>query len=330
MYMYSYADIRDVHFEITSKCQAKCPMCPRRMQGGPLNPFIKLEEVTLEMFKEWFPVDFIQQLDSMFMCGNLGDPIISKDTLEIYQYLRRINPDIRLAMHTNGSAREPNWWAKLAEQDVTVTFGIDGLGDTNHLYRISTDFDKIIENAKAFINAGGVAKWYMLVFKHNEHQIAEARQLSKDLGFKEFTTKHTSRFKGDSLQVIDNDGNPLHKLFPTEKSASMVPLVAQAQKEQTPIIQCKAVKYKQLYVSACGNVSPCCWLDMEWLPPTQDSRIEYMKRISEFPNLNKTSLRDIFENGYFNKIENTWSNVPLQECSKQCGSFDKLGQQFTK
>ena len=49
--MYNLKDIKDVHFEITSKCQAKCPMCPRRIAGGPLNPFIKLDEVSLETFK---------------------------------------------------------------------------------------------------------------------------------------------------------------------------------------------------------------------------------------------------------------------------------------
>ena len=58
------------------------PCVPRRIAGGP-ESFIKLDEVTLETFKKWFPESFIKQLNSMFMCGNLGDPIISKDTLEI-------------------------------------------------------------------------------------------------------------------------------------------------------------------------------------------------------------------------------------------------------
>jgi MoaA/NifB/PqqE/SkfB family radical SAM enzyme len=326
--MYKLEDIRDVHLEVTSKCQAKCPMCPRRIQGGPLNPFIHLDEITLERFKQWFPDSFIQQLDSLFMCGNLGDPIVSKDTLEIYEHIRTVNPNIRLAMHTNGSARDPEWWSKLAQLKVKVTFGIDGLADTNHLYRVSTDFDKIIANAKAFIEAGGFAKWHMLVFKHNEQQVATAEQMSKDLGFKMFTTKHTSRFKGDYLQVIDDTGRPTHKIEPTQKSRDMIPLVEKSQQETTPTIVCKAVKNKQIYVSACGNVSPCCWLDMEWIPPMQESRIDYMTRIGEFPNLNTSNLNDIFENGYFDKIEQTWSHTPLQECGKQCGSFDKLGAQF--
>ena len=328
--MYRYEDIKDIHLEITSKCQARCPMCPRRISGGPLNPFIKLDEITLDVFKKWFELDFIKQLDSLFMCGNLGDPIISKDTLEIYQYLREANPNIRLAMHTNGSARDPEWWQRLAQLKVKVTFGIDGLADTHHLYRISTDFNKIIENAQAFISAGGVAKWHMLVFAHNEHQIEEARTMSKQMGFVDFSIKHTSRFKQDYLQVIDDAGRPTHRIKPTQTSLDMIPLAEAAQKEVKPHIVCKAQKFKQLYVSACGNVSPCCWLDMEWIPPMQESRIDYMEKISEFPNLHRKTLKEIFDGGFFSKIEAQWGTVGLKECTKQCGSFDKLGVQFVE
>ena len=328
--MYRYQDIKDIHLEITSKCQAKCPMCPRRISGGPLNPFIKLDEITLDVFKKWFELDFIKQLDSLFMCGNLGDPIISKDTLEIYQYLREANPNIRLAMHTNGSARDPEWWQRLAQLKVKVTFGIDGLADTHHLYRISTDFNKIIENARAFITAGGVAKWHMLVFAHNEHQIEEARTMSKQMGFADFSIKYTSRFKQDYLQVIDDMGRPTHRIKPTQTSLDMIPLAEAAQKEVKPHIVCKAQKFKQLYVSACGNVSPCCWLDMEWIPPMQESRIDYMEKISEFPNLHRKTLKEIFDGGFFSKIEAQWGTVGLKECTKQCGSFDKLGVQFVE
>jgi sulfatase maturation enzyme AslB (radical SAM superfamily) len=211
----------------------------------------------LSVFKQWFEPDFIKQLESLFMCGNLGDPIISKDTLEIYQYLRELNPNIRLAMHTNGSARDTEWWQRLAQLKVKVTFGIDGLADTHHLYRISTDFNKIIENTRAFISAGGVAKWHMLVFAHNEHQIEQCRTMSKDMGFVDFSIKHTSRFKQDYLQVIDDMGRPTHRIKPTQISLDMIPLSEAAQKEVKPHIACKAQKYKQLYVSACGNVSPC-------------------------------------------------------------------------
>ena len=326
--MYRYSDIKEIHLEVTSKCQARCPMCPRRINGGMLNPLITLDEISLNQFKEWFPVNFVKQLDRLFMCGNLGDPIIAEDTLEIFRYLREYNPDIQLSMHTNGSARSKKWWQDLAFLNVFVTFGIDGLEDTHHLYRISTDWNKIIENAKAFIDNDGKAEWHMLVFKHNEHQVEDCRSISKEIGFKKFTSKHTSRFKVDKWEVIDDVGRPTHYLEPTSKSKRMITSVEKSLNVTSPRITCKAKSQSQLYVSANGTVTPCCWLDLGWTLPSHESRIDYMEQIEIFPNLNKQTLKDIFESNYFVQIENTWSNSPLQECSKQCGIFDKLGAQF--
>jgi MoaA/NifB/PqqE/SkfB family radical SAM enzyme len=300
-------------------------MCSRRINGGLLNPLIALDEITLTQFKEWFTVPFIQQLDSLFMCGNLGDPIIAEDCLEIFQYLRKTNPNIRLSMHTNGSARNIHWWKALAGHKVKVTFGIDGLEDTHKLYRVSTDWHTIIKNAQAFIEAGGVAEWHMLVFKHNEHQVDACRKTSEGLGFKKFTTKHTSRFKDNKFHVLDEGGRTVNILYPTERSITITSKVLTSEPAE---IQCKACEYKQLYISASGTVSPCCWLDFSWQLPNQDNRINYMDAIGVFPNLNNTSLTDIFSAGYFDLIEDTWANKPLMECSKQCGKFDKLGAQF--
>jgi MoaA/NifB/PqqE/SkfB family radical SAM enzyme len=326
--MYKLEDIRDVHLELTTKCQARCPMCPRRINGGPLNPLITLDEITLDTFKEWFTVEFIQQLDSLFMCGNLGDPIIAKDCAKILEYLRETNPNIRLSMHTNGSARSWQFWKKLAELDVRVVFGIDGLLDVHKLYRVDTDWVKIIDNAKMFIQHGGKAEWHMLVFQHNEHQVDFCEELATRLGFVRFQSKHTSRFVNGQFNALDEQGKTTHVLLPSTKSEIMTIKVEQAIAEQCPKISCKAIKYKQIYVAGNGNVSPCCWLDAEWFLPNKPSRIDYMDRIGRFPNLKTETMKEIFDSGFFNEIESTWASNPLQECAKQCGSFDKLGAQF--
>ena len=260
------------------------------------------------------------------MCGNLGDPIIAQDCLEIIQYLREIHPLIKISMHTNGSARSESWWRELAKTNVKVTFGIDGDFDTHGLYRIGTDYSKIIENAKSFIDAGGNAEWHMLVFKHNEHQIESCRTKSEELGFKKFTIKHTTRFVDGKFNVLDDSGKTVNILYPTDQSVFMSSLVQENASCNT--IDCKALKHNQLYISATGSVSPCCWLDLTWQLAKHPNRIDYMDQIGEFPNLHITTLDDIFESNYFNKIESTWSKTPLMECSKQCGKFDKMGGQF--
>jgi MoaA/NifB/PqqE/SkfB family radical SAM enzyme len=328
--MYNFKDIRDVHLELTTKCQARCPMCPRRINGGPINPLIEITDIGLDTFKKWFPIDFVRQLDSLFMCGNYGDPIMSQDCALILDYLKTTNPRIRLSMHTNGSARDTAFWKELARLEVRVVFGIDGLEDTHALYRIGTVFDKIIDNAYDFIQAGGHAEWHMLVFQHNEHQIDECHRLSQQLGFKHFQIKHTTRFVDGKFHVLNDQGKTINILYPTEKSKQMTGKVTQYLNDVSPTIQCKAQKYKQIYVSADGTVSPCCWLDFNWILPKQETRIDYMDKIGVFPNLNNTSLENIFDSNFFNDIERTWTTDCLKECSKQCGSFDKLRAQFNE
>ena len=328
--MYNYEDITSIHLEVTSKCQARCPMCPRRLHGGPLLEGLDLEEISIDTFKEWFPVSFVQQLKFLNMCGNLGDPIFAKDTLEIFRYLRENNSEMTLQMHTNGSGRTKEWWRGLAELKVKVVFGIDGLGDTHALYRINTNWEKIINNASQFIHVGGDARWDMLVFKHNEHQVDTCEKMSKELGFKGFSIKHTTRFKDGRFDVLDDNYKITHTLLPSSKSLEMIAPAKEAQQEKLPLITCKAKQDNQMYISANGNVSPCCWLDLEWLPQHSGSRIDYMVKIGKFPNLHKQSFKEIFDSNFFSSISGCWTSTGLAECSKQCGKFDKLNAQFER
>ena len=136
--MYNYHDIRQIHLEVTQNCQASCPMCDRNQNGGEINPHINLDELSLDDCHKIFERRFIAQLKSMYMCGNLGDPIIAKDTIEIFEYFRSNNCHMWLSMNTNGGARTKEWWQTLAgviHKNAAVIFSVDGLADTNHLYR---------------------------------------------------------------------------------------------------------------------------------------------------------------------------------------------------
>lgn len=195
--MYRYDEIKTVHLEITDKCNAACPMCARNINGGEDNPQLPGTELSIDDVKKIFSPDFVKQLDRMYMCGNYGDPIAAKDTLEVFQYFRQHNSKINLSMHTNGSAKKTDWWGQLAYAlggKGYVVFSIDGLEDTNHLYRQNTVWSKIMENAQAFIDAGGRARWDYIVFAHNEHQVEEAEALANKMGFERFQYKKSARF----------------------------------------------------------------------------------------------------------------------------------------
>ena len=127
---------------------------------------------------------------------------------------------------------------------------------------------------------------------------------------------------------LDDNGKTIDILYPTETSKSFIKIVEEAKQEINPTITCKAQESNSIYVGANGNIAPCCWLDLEWLPPVSESRIDYMDKIGNFPNLNKHTLQEIFDSNFFSSVESTWSNGCLKECQKQCGKFDKLGAQF--
>jgi MoaA/NifB/PqqE/SkfB family radical SAM enzyme len=195
--MYNYSDITTVHLEMTEACNASCPMCARNLNGGEVSPLLHGAELSIADIEQIFPVDFIKQLNRLYMCGNYGDPAVASDTLEAFAYFREHNPKLNLSMHTNGSMKKPEWWAELAGvigQKGYVIFGVDGLEDTNHLYRQGTVWKKIMENAQAFIDAGGRARWDYIVFAHNEHQVEEAEALATKMGFEKFNIKKSNRF----------------------------------------------------------------------------------------------------------------------------------------
>jgi MoaA/NifB/PqqE/SkfB family radical SAM enzyme len=197
-------------------------MCARNHHGGIDNPLLTVADIDLESFKQMCSPLMLQQLYTITICGNFGDPILNNDLIPIISYIRNSNNQIKLDIHTNGGARSVAWWTELAKampEKHLVQFGIDGLEDTHHLYRVGTNFNKIINNAKAYISAGGKARWNFITFKHNEHQLEECRQLAKDLKFDSFYEKQTSRFIGTPwFDVLDRNGNVTHTLEgPTEQ-----------------------------------------------------------------------------------------------------------------
>lgn len=316
--MYAYEQIRSIHLEVSALCQARCPMCPRTSILKN-SSFLK-NQIYLNQFKNWFPVEFISQLESVAMCGNIGDPILAQDTLSIFHYLNESNPSIMLKMNTNGSAKSSDWWRDLAKENVHVVFGIDGLEDTHHLYRVDTNWKRIIKNASTFTSAGGSAQWDMLVFKHNEHQINECEQLSKSLGFKVFNPVYTDRFNGKAeYPVLDRNNNITHYIHPATQNNTISFNRGGTVSNQcisNGSITCSAKIQKSIYVSANGNVSPCCWLGTEWRDDKDDLKLDYIEKRFTFNNLHHMSLKDIFNSNYFNRLERSWKMPGL--CPKIC------------
>ena len=45
-----YKSIKELQIELTSVCNAECPMCARNVNGKGLNPYITLKSLPLKWF----------------------------------------------------------------------------------------------------------------------------------------------------------------------------------------------------------------------------------------------------------------------------------------
>ena len=336
--MFKFNELKTVHLEITNNCQASCPMCNRNIDGGLDNPLIKIKNWSLDDFKQ-IMTPLFNTVHGFYFCGNFGDPILNNDLLAMCHYTNKVSPKTRIGIHTNGGARTTEWWIDLAgalPADHLVTFALDGLEDTHHLYRVGTTFENVTRNAKSFIRAGGRAEWVFIRFKHNEHQVEEARRLASEWGFEKFTVKNSSRFILEpTVKVVDRDGKETHRIEP----ASDTPLkfidkkVIDAYKQvvDSSVIECKVQKNKEVYIDAYRNLYPCCWIaSVPYSYIEQDGalevRTEMYKQHQELieslgdTNTLKRSVEEIINSTEYQSVwDKYWTTNKLIVCARTCG-----------
>lgn len=278
--------IKVLHLEPTDVCQAACPLCARETNPD-FNKSGAMHHLRVEHIQRLYSEKTLKELTKVFMCGNYGDPAAGKYTLDLYKYFRTLNPEIVLGINTNGGLQTTFWWYGLAKilnqpQDYCV-FSIDGLEDTNAIYRKNVNWAKLIANAESFISAGGSAHWDMLVYKHNQHQVDKCEQLARDMGFKWFRAKVSKRPMLNGLEA------PISWKQPIKNPGA---------------IKCHAIAEKSEYINARGKQIPCCWLGNSLVDPITD--INVVKPTWKTDSPNATCARNCSVNKNRTVFEDQW------------------------
>lgn len=248
-------DIKWLHVEASSKCNAWCPACPRNDHGFGLMPGIDEQDLHPDQFRQ--VIVNLPTLECVQFCGNFGDPVVSAHINELISIAKKYVKKIQI--HTNGSIRNVSWWRNLAQQLATVEhdvwFGIDGLAGVHEIYRQGTDFDKIIENAKSFIEAGGTATWQFIPYQHNEHQVIDCLKLSQELKFKQF--KLVKSYRNQTIAKHYKTGIEF-ELLPTKSLMRLTNI--NTVKKTVLAKNCMHLSIPSLYLSARGHLSRCCYM----------------------------------------------------------------------
>lgn len=340
------------HVELTDKCNARCPQCSRNVISpeGNLEERANLfqSELSIEDYKKIFD-DFDGDITGWSLCGNYGDPVYAQDIFEITEYcieklrsVKNYSHEKRLHIHTNGGFRSAKWWsefgkmfAKHKEEDdqllLRVVFALDGLEDTHHLYRVNTRYDRVVENARAFMDAGGEAEWAYIKFGHNEHQIEEARSRSYEYGFKSFTVINTHRFAGnDSLKYIFKGKEyeitrATDAYSDTNKAkAAQYENIKELTEKSKEHIYCHTQNLNEPYIDCMGNVYPCCWIgswdyrNQIWYQDNTHAMFDFIDR--EEHSALKNPIQEILANDWFQYVlPSSWDMAPCDICIRQCG-----------
>lgn len=238
------------HIEPTSKCILECPLCDRtwfhKKFKKRLNYEIDIDQLEI-FFQGYSP--------KITMCGNNGDPIYHSKFHELCLRLKKMKAELTIV--TNGSGKNKEWWDRLSgilNSDDKIVFSIDGLEDTNHLYRKNAKWQTIMDAIQVVTKTKIQITWKFIVFKHNQHQIEQAKETSVKLGIKEFQLEKSDRWWTKELmpdkEYVDQKYKQQIKVVEQKDTPGMIKQMCMSVQNGKPD--------RSLYIDAEGDFYPCC------------------------------------------------------------------------
>jgi MoaA/NifB/PqqE/SkfB family radical SAM enzyme len=242
--------------------------------------------------------------------------------------------------------RNKQFWLDLAKvsrqfPNSKVDFAVDGLEDTHKLYRRKTIFSKLIENIKHFTSAQGNACMMMTVFKHNQHQIDDVKELAKETKCRTFVARRSHsnnmHIKTDTEDYVMHAGEVDQYKQQTRfdqgwnnsdiRDASVYGQINEQFSKLYEFAEdskCPWYKDQEVQIDPWGVVWPCCHLSLLGIPlhkhiltiSADNSIIEARKS----NNLHKYSLTEVLYNEWFTStVSNAVDNASWKICRDTCG-----------
>lgn len=301
--------VKHLDLDLTNRCNAKCPQCPRFDVHYRLKPGLNKDSLSIDLVESKIDKSIFENCRIVLHSGTTGEPTMNPEIFPIIDYYQKCNPNIITVLHTNGDTHDPDWWYKFGLQMKNTTheiqFGIDGLSDTHALYRVNTKYERILENAKAFIKSGGTACWQYIIFKHNQHQVLEAREVAQKIGFQRFKPLVSNRFLGRDTHKVTHKG----------KTWILEPTTAYPQPGNTDVdikskkncISCGSLNNKEVYIYPDGTVWPCYFLGgyhkwgAQMDPHTQIDWSIIKREMGGIPSIHDDTLANILKSKHWHK-----------------------------
>jgi pyruvate-formate lyase-activating enzyme len=233
-------------------CNLRCPACPTGLRLG-LRPPTRIDPGLFRRF-----IDDVGPYLFELLLYNWGEPLLHPETPELVAYAKA--QDIWVTLSTNLSLQlsEP-YVERLVRSGLDeLVVSLDGTTeDTYRLYRREGSFDRVRANMRLVSEIKSrigsqtpTIVWQFLVFRHNEHQIEEARALRGSWGADAIrvapaqmpAVPHDAGFEPSSL--------PQYNLYhPDHPHQLMV--------REVSSVPCSWL-YGAVALNPDGSLSPCC------------------------------------------------------------------------
>lgn len=236
----------ELHIETTTRCILSCPACPRTVwQEFTKRPVVK-SDLDVDALEKFLDCESGKQITKFVLGGDYGDSIYYPDLLKL---IKRFRNQVSFEIVTNGSKQTTKFWQNLSDlltdKDI-VTFSIDGLEHTNHLYRINSNWASIMQGVDIISQGPAQLHWKTIVFRFNYDCLDKIKEFAESKGAT-FYAEKTHRYNNPEL-VPPDDYVEINHLFQEEFAHNH-------QIEIEP--RCEQVA---MTISADGYLHPCDWM----------------------------------------------------------------------
>lgn len=178
---------RRVGLEACSMCQLKCPLCPTG-KGINRKGAVGWGYLKAEHFKKFIDANpWIKQIE----LSNYGEVFLNPGIKDIFEYAYQKDVLLAIGNGANFNTVSDDVIESLVKYKVrNMTVSLDGAGsETYQMYRKGGDFHRVIENIETLNHFKRKYRsefprlaWQFVIFGHNEHEIAKAREKAAALG----------------------------------------------------------------------------------------------------------------------------------------------------
>lgn len=237
----------------TNYCNLRCPFCPTGRGKGTRQP----AKLGLNLFKRIMDTlgPYLIHID---FC-NWGEPFLNENICEMIKLAKTFG--INTKIDTNFNVFSEQMAEVLVESGLDeISLSIDGTSqETYEKYRRGGSFEKIMRNIDLLVKVRQklqkktpFMRWQFLVFKHNEHEIENARVMAEEKGVDDisFTAPYVGNLEW--LTTIDKYRTRHYEI----KNGQI------GFKKQGNKMICEWL-WDAIVVNANGSISACCSVEDE-------------------------------------------------------------------